>query len=134
MYQSSTNVRVRYSETDKMGIVYHGNYAAFFEIGRTDALRELGLSYKQFEEEGIMMPVLDMSFNFHKSACYDDLLTIRTFLKSLPGVRIRFDYEIYNLKNDLITSGHVTLVCVKTSTKRPCQCPAALTIALLPYF
>ena len=72
MFQSITQVRVRYGETDQMGFVYHGNYAAYFEIGRTDALRELGLTYKQFEDDGVMMPVLDMSFAFHKPAYYDE--------------------------------------------------------------
>jgi acyl-CoA thioester hydrolase len=134
MYQSLTQVRVRYSETDQMGVVYHGNYAAFFEIGRTDALRELGLTYKQFEEEGIMMPVLDLSFNFHKSAYYDDLLIIKTSLNSMPGVRIRFDYEIFNIKDELITTGHVTLVCVNMATKRPCKCPTGFLEKVSPYF
>ena len=134
MFQSTTTVRVRYSETDQMGIVYHGNYAAFYEIGRTDALRELGLTYKQFEDNGIMMPVLDLAFNFHKSARYDDLLTIRTSLNTLPGVRIRFDYQIFNEEEQMITSGHATLVCVNMSTKRPCKCPEDLTNKLIPYF
>jgi acyl-CoA thioester hydrolase len=134
MYQSLTQVRVRYSETDKMGVVYHGNYAAFFEIGRTDALRELGLTYRQFEEQGTMMPVLDLGFNFHKPAYYDDLLTIKTSLRAMPGVRIRFDYEIYNSKDELITTGHATLVCVETNSRKPCKCPAALAEKLMSYF
>ena len=134
MFQSITQVRVRYSETDQMGLVYHGNYAPFFEIGRTDALRELGLTYKQFEEEGIMMPVLDLSFKFHKPAYYDDVLNIKTSIHHLPKVRIRFDYEIFNEKEELITSGHSTLVSVNKNTRRPCIGPAILTEKLIPYF
>ncbi|MCX6188945.1 MAG: thioesterase family protein [Bacteroidetes bacterium] len=134
MFQSTTQVRVRYSETDQMGVVYHGNYAAFFEIGRTDALRDLGLTYKQFEEEGIMMPVFDLSFNFHKPAYYDDLLVIKTSISKLPAVRARFDYEIYNGKDELITTGHVTLVSVNMNSKRPCKSPATLVEKLTPYF
>jgi acyl-CoA thioester hydrolase len=135
MFQATTQVRVRYSETDQMGVVYHGNYASFSEIGRTDALRDLGLTYKQFEvQEGIMMPVLDMSFNFHKSAYYDELLNIKTAIFSLPGVRARFDYEIYNEQDAQITSGHVTLVSVNMQTRRPCKCPSILLDKLRPYF
>lgn len=134
MFQATTTVRVRYSETDQMGVVYHGNYAAFFEIGRTDALREMNLSYKQFEEEGVMMPVLDLSMNFHKSAYYDDLLIIKTSIHTMPSIRTRFDYEIYNQKNELITTGHVTLVSVNTITRKPCKSPAILLEKLQPYF
>lgn len=134
MFQSTTQVRVRYSETDQMGVVYHGNYAAYYEIGRTDALREMGLTYKQFEVEGIMMPVLDMSFNFHKSATYDELLTIKTSIFELPSIRSRFDYQIYNEKEELINTGHVTLVSVNMTTKRPCKSPAILLEKLKPYF
>jgi len=134
MFQSITQVRVRYSETDQMGVVYHGNYTPFFEIGRTDALREMGLTYKQFEESGTMMPVLDLGFKFHKSAYYDDLLTIKTTIKELPSVRLHFEYEIYNEKDQLITTGHATLVCVNMATKRPCKCPQELINKLEPYF
>ncbi len=134
MFQSTTQVRVRYSETDQMGVVYHGNYAAFFEIGRTDALRDLGLTYKQFEEEGIMMPVLDLGFNFHSPAYYDDLLIIKTAIYDLPAIRSRFDYEIYNGNDKLITTGFATLVSVNMNTKRPCRSPVKLLEKLRPYF
>ena len=91
MFISETTVRVRYNETDKMGYVYHGNYAQYFEIGRTDALRQVGLSYKEFEDSGVMMPVIHLQSSFIKPARYDDLLTIKTIIKKLPGVnRILF--------------------------------------------
>jgi acyl-CoA thioester hydrolase len=134
MFQSITQIRVRYSETDQMGVVYHGAYAPFFEVGRTEALREMGLTYKSFEESGTMMPVLDLGFHFHKPAYYDDLLTIKTTIKTRPAVRLHFEYEIYNENDELLTTGHVTLVCVNMASKRPCACPPALLEKLLPYF
>ncbi len=127
-------VRVRYSETDQMGVVYNGNYASYFEIGRTEALRQMGLSYKGIEEKGLMMPVLELHCRFHKPAVYDDLLTIRTVMKEMPGVRLRFDHEIFNEKEELITTGFVTLVCMKTDTRRPCMSPPELIRTLQPYF
>jgi len=94
----STNVRVRYGETDQMGVVYHGNYASYFEIARTEWLRNLGVTYKELENKGIMLPVISLFFNFIKSAKYDDVLTIIVILKKKPLVKIEFDYEIYNQK------------------------------------
>ena len=102
MKKSSTNTRIRYSETDQMGVVYHGNYAQFFEMGRTEWLRSLGISYKDMEKSGIMLPVIAINFNFIKSALYDDVLTIHTFLKKEPLVKIEFNYEIKNQNNELI--------------------------------
>ncbi|MBJ7429066.1 MAG: acyl-CoA thioesterase, partial [Bacteroidia bacterium] len=90
MFTSKTTLRVRYAETDKMGVVYHGNYAQYLEVARTEALRQIGLSYKSFEDNGIMMPVLSLQCKFLKSAYYDDELTIITTIKELPKVRIHF--------------------------------------------
>jgi acyl-CoA thioester hydrolase len=134
MFQSISQVRVRYSETDQMGVVYHGNYASYFEIGRTDALRVLGLTYKKFEDEDIMMPVLDMSCKFMKPAYYDELLTIKTTMHSMPTVRLKFDYEIFNENDELITIGSVTLVSMNKTTRKPCNSPADLVNSLKPYF
>ena len=103
MKKFTTNIRVRYGETDQMGVVYHGNYATYFEVARTEWLRNLGVTYKGLENNGIMLPVISLSFNFLKSAKYDDLLSISVFLKKSPLVKIEFDYEIYNHNNEKIS-------------------------------
>lgn len=117
------NVRVRYAETDKMGVVYHGNYAQYFEIGRVEWLRNLGISYKKMEELGVMLPVVSLTMNYKKSAYYDDDLTIRTIFKKLTSVKIEFDYELYNEKEELLTTGNSTLVFVNMETGRPMAAP-----------
>jgi len=106
-----------------MGIVYHGNYAQFFEIGRTEWLRSIGITYKNMENKGIMLPVISLTCNFKKSALYDDDLTITTTLLKTPSVRIEFEYEITNQKNELICTGNSTLVFVNKDTRKPTRCP-----------
>ncbi|WP_010517998.1 acyl-CoA thioesterase [Croceivirga radicis] len=115
--------RVRYGETDQMGVVYHGNYATYLEVGRVEWLRDLGVSYKQMEENGVMLPVIDLQLKYKKSAKYDDLITIKTILKKKPGVRIEFDYEIYNEKNELLVEASTTLVFMDKEKMRPVKCP-----------
>ena len=134
MFTSKTTVRVRYSETDKMGVVYHGNYAQYLEIGRTDALRQIGLTYKSFEDNGIMMPVLSLNCKYLKSAYYDDELTIVTMLKEIPKVRIHFYFEIYNQQNELITKAEVELVNMDMKTNKLTMAPTVLIEALKPFF
>lgn len=134
MFTSKTTVRVRYSETDKMGVVYHGNYAQYLEIGRTDALRQIGLTYKSFEDNGIMMPVLSLNCKYLKSAYYDDELTIVTMLKVMPKVRIHFHFEIYNQQNELLTKAEVELVNVDMKTNKLTMAPTVLIEALKPFF
>ena len=112
-------VRVRYAETDQMGMVYHGNYAQYFEMGRVEWLRNTGISYKSMEESGIMLPVVSLSMNYKKPARYDDVLTVKTFLKSQTSVKIEFDYEIYNQNNELLTTGNSVLVFVDIKSGRP---------------
>jgi acyl-CoA thioester hydrolase len=112
-------VRVRYAETDQMGVVYHGNYAEYFEMGRVEWLRNLGLSYAFMEQNGIMLPVVSLTINYKKPARYDDLLTVRTILKKQESVRIEFDYEIYSEKGELLTTGYSMLVFVDMKTGRP---------------
>ncbi len=116
-------VRVRYAETDQMGVVYHGNYAQYFEMGRVEWLRNLGLSYKFMEENGIMLPVVNLMLNFKKPARYDDLLTVKTIFKKQESVKIEFDYEIYNEKEELLTTGNSILVFVDVKTGRPVTPP-----------
>jgi len=128
--KSSTKTRIRYSETDQMGVVYHGNYAQFFEIGRTEWLRSLGVTYKDMEISGIMLPVISLKCNFIKSALYDDMLTIHTFLKKKPMVKIEFDYEIKNQNNELICTGNSVLAFMNSENMKPTRCPDYLLKAL----
>lgn len=117
------NVRVRYAETDQMGVVYHGNYAQYFEIGRVEWLRNLGISYKKMEEMGVMLPVVSLTMNYKKSAKYDEDLTIRTIFKKLTSVKIEFDCELYNEAGELLTTGNSVLVFIDMITGRPIAAP-----------
>jgi acyl-CoA thioester hydrolase len=121
--ESSTETRIRYSETDQMGVVYHGNYAQFFELGRTEWMRSLGVTYKDMEISGIMLPVISINFKFIKSALYDDVLTIKTILKKKPMVKIEFEYEIINQNNELICTGSSVLAFMNSKTMKPTRCP-----------
>ena len=116
-------VRVRYAETDQMGVVYHGNYAQYFEMGRVEWLRNLGISYKWMEENGIMLPVVSLTINYKKPARYDDELTVKTIFKNQTSVKIEFDYEIYNHKQELLTTGNSILVFVDMKSGRPTMPP-----------
>lgn len=121
------NVRVRYAETDQMGVVYHGNYAQYFEMGRVEWLRNLGVSYKWMEENGVMLPVVTLTMNYKRPAKYDDLLTIKTIFKSQTSVKIEFDYEIYNEAGELLTTGYSMLVFVDVKTGKPVLPPKYVT-------
>lgn len=123
MKKFSTSIRVRYGETDQMGVVYHGNYATYFEVARTEWLRDLGITYKDMENSGIMLPVISLFFNFVKSAKYDDVLTIYVFLKKRPLVKIEFDYEIFNQKKEKISTGNSILAFMDMKTNKPMKCP-----------
>lgn len=118
-----TELRVRYGETDQMGVVYHGNYAQYFEVGRVEWLRKYGVSYKQMEENGIMLPVISLSVKFIKSARYDDLIKVRTQLVKLPSASIEFNYEILNEKKELLATGNTSLVFMDVNRNRPTRCP-----------
>jgi acyl-CoA thioester hydrolase len=126
MHKYSTKTRVRYSETDQMGVVYHGNYAQFFELGRTEWLRALGITYKELENQGIMLPVIQLQCNFLKSALYDDVLTIETELVKKPMVKIAFNYKITNQNEELICTGSSVLAFMNMKTGKPLQCPEDL--------
>ena len=134
MYITETSLRVRYAETDRMGYAYYGNYATYFEIGRVEALRSLGVSYKELEDNGIILPVRDFSIRYFKPAFYDDLLTIKTSITALPSVRIHFKYETFNEKGELLNEGETTLVFVNTQTGKPCEAPAWMLNSLKKYF
>lgn len=124
MYSHQTKIRVRYGETDQMGYMYYGNYAQFYEVGRVEMLRSLGMTYKSMEEQGIMMPVLDMKCKYLKPALYDEELTIKVILEKMPGVKIHFRYEFFNETNELIHIGETTLAFVDMKRNRPCAPPA----------
>ena len=123
MYTTEHQLRVRYGETDQMGYCYYGNYAEFYEVGRVEMLRSLGISYKSLEDRGILLPVLEYNIKYLKPAFYDDQLTIKTHLKELPKARIRFDYEIFNEKGEKLNFGFTTLVFVNAETGRPMPAP-----------
>ena len=115
--------RVRYGETDQMGVVYHGNYPQYLEMGRVEWLRVLGISYKEMEKSGIILPVISLNINYKKSAVYDDLLTVRTILLKKPLVRIVFDYEIYNEKKELLAEANTVLAFMDAKKNKPIKCP-----------
>lgn len=134
MYISETSIRVRYAETDQMGYVYYGHYAMYYEVARVESLRQLGISYREIEEMGVMMPVLENRSKYLAPARYDDLLRIVTKLREKPGVRIKFEYDIYNSDNTLINQGETVLVFINKATNRPCRQPAAMEKVLQRYF
>jgi len=121
----STSTRVRYSETDQMGYCYYGNYAQFFEIGRVETMRSLGVSYKSLEENDIMLPVKEFSVSYHSPAYYDDLLIIKTTITAIKGAKIDFSYEIFNEQNHLICTALTVLVFINKRTMKPIQAPAS---------
>jgi len=126
MIKNQTNIRVRYGETDQMGYVYYGNYAQFFEVGRVEWLRALGVSYKSLEESGIMLPVIKLNINYMKPAKYDDLLTITTIMTNKPLVKIEFDFEVHNENNELLTTGFTSLVFMDMKKNKPIKAPKYL--------
>ena len=135
MIRSETKIRVRYGETDQMGYAYYGIYAQYYEVGRVEAMRLLGFSYKDVEARGILMPVIEFSVNYKKPAYYADEITIITYLKEKPiGLRIPFEYECRNSKNELLNTGKVTLVCIDKNTNKTCKLPDWFLTAFDPFF
>ena len=123
MRENTTKLRVRYGETDQMGVVYYGNYAQFLEQGRTEWLRELGFSYKWMEENNVILPVTNLTIDYKLPARYDDVIRITTRLKKIPTFRIEFDYEIHNEKNDLLVTASTTLVFINSITNKLMKAP-----------
>lgn len=134
MYTFETKIRVRYGETDKMGYVYYGIYPLYYEVGRTELMRQFGFPYRKIEEIGIMLPVKDLEIKYHKAAQYDDLLTVKTIIKELPGVRIKFYYQILNEQNELLNEGSTILVFVDEQTRKPRRAPQELLDQLKEHF
>lgn len=133
MYIYNHSIRVRYAETDQMGYVYYGNYATYYEVARTEALRSLGITYKEVENAGVIMPVLRNNSLYLKPARYDDLINIQVTVKERPEARIIFYYEFY-IDNVLIHKGDTTLVFVNKVTFKPCKVPDMLAKVLNPFF
>lgn len=117
-----------------MSVVYYGVYPQYFEVGRVETLRQLNMTYRQVEENGIMMPVINLEIQYHKPALYDEEIKIRTLIKEMPRSRITFHHEIYNPAEELLTTGSVQLVFIKEESRRPCRAPADLLEALAPFF
>lgn len=134
MYTSETTVRVRYGETDQMGYAYYGYYAMYYEVARVESLRKLGLTYKSIEAQGIIMPVLENKSKYIAPAYYDELLRIVCVIRERPGIRIRFEYEIFNEENKLINIGETLLVFVDKQTSKPCRPPDTMEKVLEPFF
>jgi acyl-CoA thioester hydrolase len=135
MYQSTTQTRVRYAETDQMNVVYYGNYAQYFEIGRVESMRALGFTYKRMEDEGIIMPVVELHTRFLRPATYDDLLTIKTEIRTLPAsYHIEFFQDVLNEENKLLASGKVILYFLDKKTWKRTDIPGDLKEALAKFF
>jgi acyl-CoA thioester hydrolase len=135
MYTSEVQIRVRYAETDQMNVVYHGNYAQYFEVGRVESLRQLGLTYKEVETTGVIMPVIEWTAKFLRPARYDDLLTIKTTLKEMPlDHRVEFHQEVYNESGKLLTVGKVLLYFLHSANMEKTHIPDEMKRKLAPYF
>ena len=134
MYIHETRIRVRYGETDQMGYMYYGNYAEFYEVGRVEMLRSLGMTYRWMEESGVMMPVLEMHCKYLKPALYDEEVTVKVILDKKPGVKIHFKYELFNEQKELINQGETTLAFIDIKRNRPCLPPAEFQNKLKKYF
>lgn len=135
MFVTETQLRIHYALTDQMGVVYYGHYAQFYEIGRTEAIRQIGFTYKEIEAMGIIMPVVDMHSRFLRPARYDDLITIKTLVKEMPAHhKIIFHSEIYNQKDELLNTGETTLFFIDAGTMKRCEMPELLKQKLSGYF
>lgn len=135
MYESVTQVRVRYAETDQMNVVYYGNYAQYFEVGRVESIRQLGYTYKDMEASGVIMPVVEFTIKYLRPATYDDLLTIKTYIQRIPdNHRIEFFQEVFNEEGKILAAGRVILYFLETATRRRTNMPEELKRRLLPFF
>lgn len=134
MLTREIKIRVRYKETDAMGVVHHSNYVNYYEVARTEVLREMGTTYRELEQSGVMLPVHEVSMNFFSPALYDDLLTVRITLREMPTVRMIFDHEILNESGELVNRGCVTLVFMNAATRRACRAPGWFAGLFAQYF
>jgi acyl-CoA thioester hydrolase len=134
MFEYSTHIRVRYAETDQMGFVYYGHYAAYYEVARVESLRSLGLTYRSLEEEGILMPVVENKSKYIRPGRYDDLLRIQVRIDEMPHKRIKFNYEVFNEAGELINVGETLLAFVDRTSGKSCAAPGQIVEVLKPFF
>ena len=134
MYAHEITIRIAYADTDVMGFVYYGNYPRFYEIGRTEMIRSLGMTYREMEEKGVLMPVVNLSCEYIKPAHYDDLIRMTTMLRELPKSRIKFYYELFNPSDELIHKAETELIFLDSVRRKPVRAPQYLIDKLLPYF
>ncbi len=134
MFQHSYKLRVRYAETDRMGYVYYGNYATYFEVARVEALRSLGITYKELEDDGILLPVLEYKAKYFKPAFYDDELRIETKISQKPGIRIMFEYSVFNQESVELVKGETTLVFVSAANGKPTKPPVHIEACFEQFF
>ena len=132
MIEHETKIRVCYADTDKLGVVYYGNYPRFYEIARTEFLRSTGVTYKEIEDSGIVLPVRSMNITYYKSAYYDDLLTVKTIIEETPTVKLKIRSEIYNEKRELINTSDIVLAFTNATTGRPTRPPERFMQAVKP--
>jgi acyl-CoA thioester hydrolase len=134
MFSHTLQIRTRYAETDQMGYVYYGNYATYYEVARVEAMRAVGFSYKGMEDEGVMMPVLELKCQFKNPAFYDELINIKVTIPSMPAVRIVFIYEVTGEDGRLLNLGETTLAFINKKSGKPVRMPEELVTLLSPYF
>ncbi len=134
MFEFTSRIRVRYAETDQMGYMYYGNYAQFYEVGRVEMLRSLGMTYASMEDSGIMMPVMELHCKYIRPALYDEEIRVKVIMDKMPAVKIHFRYELSNEKGELINTGETLLVFVNMKTNRPCLAPADFLEKIKPFF
>ena len=134
MLENTMTFRVRYAEPDQMGIVHHANYPVYYEMGRTEMFREIGLPYDEMERRGIMLPLVDLHCDYKKPAYYDQELTLTTMVKAMPSTRIRFDYRLTNQAGETINEGYTTLVFIDSQKRRPVRIPTDLANELEKFF
>ncbi|MBQ2992351.1 MAG: acyl-CoA thioesterase [Alistipes sp.] len=134
MITADVKYRVIYRDTDKMGVVYHANYIALYEIARNEMFRELGIPYTDLEKMGVMMPVVEVESKYKSPAYYDDLLTIRATIKELPVAKLDVEYEVFNEQGTLLNTGRTVLGYVNMERLRPCRAPQELIERLSEYF
>ena len=134
MYSHAIKIRVRYGETDKMGYVYYGNYPEYYEVGRTELLRSLGFTYRQLEDLGILMPIVEMNIQYFRPSFYDDEITIKSVINEEPRSRVNFEYEIRNEEGVLLNKGNTVLGFINAETRRPVRPPKVIIDCFKPYF
>jgi len=134
MFSTEVQIRVRYAETDQMGYVYYGNYATYYEVARVESFRKLGYAYKNLEDQGVMMPVLELKTKYIQPAKYDDLLTVKVSIPEMPNVRITYLYEIYNESGTKLNEGETQLVFIDMQRNKPTRIPEVMKNLLLPYY